>query len=165
METIAGTDAVEAPLDKQILTLKKRDRRLAWLAGILVVAVVAMGAWMIFGDDGGQSLTAAQEQMLETVDKALVAWNAHDGEALAALYMPSGYHDNGNTRYYVAEGKLADYVTSLGAMNFSVRSGEHYVIGNLVFSEGYIPQQSETVRPGIHAMSADGKRILWHLAP
>ncbi|MBT8194137.1 MAG: hypothetical protein HKO63_05370 [Acidimicrobiia bacterium] len=156
---------MEAPLDKQILTLKKRDRWLAWLAGILVVAVVAMGAWMIFGDDGGQSLTAAQEQMLETVDQALVAWNAHDGEALAALYMPSGYHDNGSMRYYVAEGKLADYVTSLGSMTFSVRSGEHYVIGNLVFSEGYVPQQSETVRPGIHAMSADGKRILWHLAP
>jgi hypothetical protein len=159
------SEVVEAPLDKQILTLRKRDRRLAWLAGILALAVVAMGAWMIFGDSGGQSLTAEQEQMLETVDEALLAWNAHDGEALAALYVPSGYHDNGSTRYSVAEGRLARYVTGLGAMGFSVESGEHHVVGNLVVSEGYIPAGSETVRPGIHAMSADGTKILWHLAP
>ena len=165
METIAGTDAVEAPLDKQILTLKRRDRRLAWLAGILAVAVVAMGAWMIFGDSGGQSLTAEQEQMIKTVDEALVHWNSGDGEALAAMFGPNGYHDNGDSRYYVTGGELANYVEAVHAMNFSVRSGEHYVIGNYVLSEGFIPETSETVRLGIHAMSADGETILWHLAP
>ncbi len=99
------------------------------------------------------------------MDEALVAWNAGDGEALAALYMPSGYHDNGSLKYFVAEGKLADYVEMVHDMGFSVRSGEHYVVGNIVVSEGYIPAGSETLRPGIHAMSADGTKILWHLAP
>jgi len=165
METMERPGAVTSPPDGEILTLKKRNRWLGWLAGILTVAVLALGAWMIFGDDGGQSLTAEQEQMIETVDEALVAWNAHDGEALAALYMPNGYHDNGSTKYFVADGELAGYVTGLGSLNFSVESGETYVIGNYVLSEGFIPAGSETVRLGIHAMTPDGTKILWHLAP
>lgn len=47
METIETVETVETPLDKQILTLKKRDRRLAWLAGILAVIAVVLGAWLI----------------------------------------------------------------------------------------------------------------------
>ena len=165
METMAGTDAVEAPLDKQILTLKKRDRRLAWLAGILAVAVVAMGAWLIFGNDGGQSLTGEQEQMLETVNEAHIAWNAGDGEALAALYAPDGYHDNGRSRYNVADGQLARYVETIHAMDFSVEQGEIRVYDNYVVSYDFSPAGSEAMLFGIHAMSPDGKTILWHYVP
>jgi hypothetical protein len=152
-------------LDHDLLRLKRRNRLLGWLAGILVVAVVALGAWMIFGDSGGQNLTAEQEQMLEMVDEALVHWNAGDGDALAALFASTGYHDNGSNRYDVAGGELAAYVKAIHELDFSVRSGEHYVIGNYVVSEGFIPETSEVVRLGIHAMSADGTKILWHLAP
>lgn len=165
METMERTKEPTAPFDQAMLTLKRRNRMLVWLAGILAVAVVAMGAWMIFGDDGGQSLTAEQELMLETVDEALIAWNAHDGEALAALYVPSGYHDNGSTRYNVAEGRLANYVTGLGSLGFSVEQTESYVIDNFVVSAGHIPAGSESVQLSIHAMSADGTKIFWHLAP
>lgn len=165
METMERSEAAAAPHDSEVMTLKMRNRWLAWLAGILAVAVVAMGAWMILGDDGGQSLTAEQDRMIETVDEALAAWNAGDGEALAALYAPTGYHDNGATKFYVAEGQLAAYVTGVGEMGFSVEAGDSYVIGNFVVSEGYIPAGSEIVRIGIHAMSADGTKILWHLAP
>jgi hypothetical protein len=165
METMERPGPVAAPPGTEILTLKKRNRWLAWLAGILAVAVVAMGAWMIFGDDGGQSLTAEQQQMLETVDEALVAWNAHDGEALAALYMPSGYHDNGSVRYYVAEGMLANYVTGLDSLGFSVEETESFVIGDFVVSGAHIPIGSERVQLGVHAMTPDGTKILWHLAP
>jgi len=165
METMERSETPTAPLDHDLLRLKRRDLQLGWLAGILAVAVVALGAWMIFGDDGGQSLTAEQEQMVKTVDEALVAWNAHDGEAVAALYVPSGYHDNGSTRYHVAEGKLAAYVTGLGSLGFSVEETETYVIDNYVVSGAHIPAGSESVQVSIHAMSADGTKILWHLAP
>ena len=165
METMERVEPAEAPLDKQILTLKKRDRWLAWLAGILAVAVLAMGAWMIFGDDGGESLTAEQEQMIKTVDEALVAWNAGDGDALAALYMPSGYHDNGSQKITVAGGALANYVEMVHGMGFSVETVETYVIDNYVISGGHTPIGSEDLEFGVHAMSNDGKKILWHLAP
>ncbi|MDH3306212.1 MAG: hypothetical protein OEO77_01630 [Acidimicrobiia bacterium] len=155
---------VVAPPGDETLTLKKRNQGLAWLAGILAVAVVVMGALMIVGYDAGQNLTAEQEQMLETVDEALVAWNAHDGEALAALYAANGYHDNGTARFYVADGRLADYVTGLGALGFSVVETDSYVIGNFVISGADIPG-SGSVQISIHAMSADGATILWHLAP
>jgi hypothetical protein len=165
METMERTEEPTAPFDHAMLTLMRRNRMLGWLAGILAIAVVAMGAWMIFGDDGGQSLTAEQEQMIKTVDEALVAWNAHDGEAVAALYVPSGYHDNGNEQYRVAGGGLADYVTRLGTLSFSVEETEHYVIENFVIGGGHIPAGSESVQLSIHAMTADGTKILWHLAP
>jgi hypothetical protein len=166
MQTMEEVASGESRLEDELRTRRARDRWLGWLAGILAVAVVAMGAWLIFGDDGGQSLTAEQEQMIETVDQALVAWNAHDGEALAALYATdNGYHDNGLGKYYVRDGVLARYVDGLRYMNFSVGGGEHHVIGNYVVSEGYIPADSENLQLSIHAMSTDGTKILWHLAP
>jgi len=165
METMERPGAVTSPPDNEILALRKRNRWLGWLAGTLAVAVVALGAWMIFGDDGGQSLTAEQKQMIETVDEALVAWNAHDGEAVAALYAPGGYHDNGATRFHVSGDGLANYVTGLGSLGFSVDQTDTHVIGNYVVSAGHIPAGSENVQLSIHAMSADGTKILWHLAP
>jgi hypothetical protein len=156
----------ESRFEEELRTLRKRNRWLGWLAGILAVAVVALGAWLIFGGDSGQSLTAEQEQMIETVDQALVAWNSYDGEAVAALYAgDNGFHDNGSSTYYVRDGELARFVDGLEFLGFSVSSGEHFVIGNYVVSEGYIPADSENLTLGIHAMSADGTKILWHLVP
>lgn len=166
MQTMDKVASGESRFEEELRTLRKRNRWLGWSAGILAVAVVAMGAWLIFGDDSGQSLTAEQEQMIETVDEALVAWNGYDGEAVAALYAPdNGFHDNGSRMYYVRDGELAQYVDGLEYLGFSVRSGDHFVIGNYVVSEGYIPADSENLQLSIHAMSADGNKILWHLVP
>ena len=163
METMGRSDVVEAPLDKQILTLKKRDRWLAWLAGILAIAVVAMGAWMIFGGDGGHGLTAQQEQ---TLDDFRAAWNAGDGEAVAAIMMPSGYHDNGITRYPVADGELADFVETMHALGLEVQDDEERrAYGDFVVSYSRL-SSTETERSlAIVKMTPDGTRIFWHLAP
>ena len=69
------------------------------------------------------------------------------------------------TRYYVSEGRLADYATRLGLSGFSVEETDSYVIDNFVVSGGHIPAGSERVQLSIDAMSADGETILWHLAP
>jgi hypothetical protein len=165
METIERTETPTAPLDDAMLMLNRRSRMLGWLAGILAVAVVAMGAWMIFGDDGGQSLTAEQEQMIETVDAYLDSWNTGDGAAAAALMSPSGYHDNGS-RYFVRDGQLAAFIEQVHGMNFSVsRTGDAAFVGNYVMTTEHIPATSTTDRPSIYKMSTDGTTILWHHAP
>jgi len=162
METMERPDVVEPPLDKQLQMLRTRDRRLAWLAGILAVAVVAMGAWMIFGGDGGHSLTAQQEQ---TLDDFRVAWNAGDGEAVAALMMPSGYHDNGINRHPVADGKLAGYVATMHALGLDVQDDEERrAYGDFVVSYSRLSTSDERSL-GIVKMTPDGTRIFWHLVP
>ncbi|NNC93550.1 MAG: hypothetical protein HKN80_13790, partial [Acidimicrobiia bacterium] len=47
MQTIEKVESVEAPFDDETLKLKKRSRWLGWLAGILAVAVVGLGIWLI----------------------------------------------------------------------------------------------------------------------
>jgi len=163
METMERVEPAEAPLDRQILTLRKRDRWLAWLAGILAVAVLAMGAWMIFGGDGGESLTAEQEQMLVTIDDYLAAWNAGDGAAAEALMRPSSYHDNGGSRYE-ADGALETFIGQVHSMGFSVSRTDARIVGTYVFSTERIPADAAYDRPSLYHMSADGKTILSHLA-
>ena len=80
MQTIEKVDPVEAPFDNETLILKKRNRWLGWLAGILAVAVVALGAWLIVGSgSGGASLPAEVEGAL---DNYYAAWTGSDGAAL-----------------------------------------------------------------------------------
>lgn len=165
MQSMDKVASGESRSEEELRTLRARNRWLGWLAGIFAVAVVAMGAWLIFGDDSGQSLTAEQEQMIETVDEAQVAWNDYDGEAVVALYeWASGFHDNGYRKFYARDGELAAYVDELEFARFSVSSGERFVIGNYVVSEEYIPADSENLYLSILKMSADGTKILWHLA-
>lgn len=162
MQTIEKVGEVEAPRDDEVLTLKKRNRWLGWLAGILAVAVVTMGAWMIFGDDDGRSLTAQQEQ---TLDGFLAAWNAGDGEAAAEFMMPSAYHDNGANRYFVAEGKFADFVEMTKALGFSIEPGDQRAAyGDFVVS--WVKLAGDTDETfSVFRMTPDGTRIQWHLAP
>lgn len=163
MQTIEQVEARHG-LDNEVAKLRNRIRWLSWACGLLAVVVVVLGTWMIV-DEGGQSLTAQQEQMLETVDAAAVAWNAHDGEALAALYATeSGYHDNGISKYYVRDGELASFVDGLETLNFSSKAGERYVLGTYVVSYDFIPANSQTKVFSIHKMSTDGSKIVWHRA-
>jgi hypothetical protein len=85
MQTVETVETVEAPIDKQILTLKKRDRRLAWLAGILAVAVVGLGIWLTMELTSGSSETAATAEIEQLLDDYNAAWNDADPDAYLAL--------------------------------------------------------------------------------
>ncbi len=143
---------------------KSRSRWLMILSAALVVAVVAMGAWLIFGDGSATDLTAEQEQMLVTIDDAYIAMNDGDGAALAALYTPNGYHDNGSRRVSGTE-ELTNYFDGLGRMGFSATSAaDPVVVNDFVISSDYIGADTNS-RTSFFRMTSDGTQILWHYAP
>jgi hypothetical protein len=142
MQTLERTESAPV-VDEQI---QNRNRTFVFLSAILAVAVLAMGAIMIFGDDGGQSLRPEQEQMVETVDEYLAAWNAGDGAAATALMASSGYHDNGTAQIPVADGRLEAFIDNVNAIGFSVRrTGDAAFVGNFVMTTDHIPATSEAV--------------------
>lgn len=164
MQTIDRVDSTEV-VDDQMRKLRRRSWWLGWLAGILALAVIGLGAWAIFGDsDSTADLTPAQEQMVETLDASLVAWNSGDGAAAEALMPPSGYHDNGTMKYY-ANGELAGLIDWAHSTGFSVSSSDRVFIGDFVIGTNHIPADSTDVRLSIFKMSPDGTQILWHFTP
>lgn len=165
MQTMEQVDQETLPIDDATHRLQRRYRFFVWLSGLLAIAVLAMGAWMMFGDDDGQSLTANQEQMLETIANYEAAWNAGDGAAVAALMAPGGYHDNGGEQIPVTDGRLEAYVRTVHGMGFSVRSTDSYVVGQYVLTRSFVPEDATFERPSIVKMTPDGTKIEWHLAP
>ncbi len=163
MQTIEEVEATEVDRD-QTIQLRKRNRWLGYLAGILAVAVVGLGAWIVFDSDSTADLTPAQEQMIETLDASLVAWNSGDGVAAEALMAPSGYHDNGIDRYY-ANGELAALIDFAHVTGFSVSTTDRVFIGDFVIATSHIPADSTDVRVSMFKMSPDGTQILWHFTP
>ena len=152
-------------VDEQIHTLKNRNRTLVVLSAILALAVIAMGAIMIFGEDGGQSLTPEQEQMLETIDQYGAALNAGDGAAATALMAPSAWHQSGpdEKRYTVADGQLEAHVDGIDALGYSQRRTDAAFVGTVVMTTNHVPATSEDVRAAIFRMNFDGTLIIWHL--
>jgi hypothetical protein len=172
MQTIEQVQTPEPVVDNEVGALKKRIRRLSWLSGVLVVVVLGLGAWLLFGDSGTSDadLTAEQEQMLETINGHVAAWNDGDGAGVVAfMASPTSYHDNGTGRIPVADGELEAYVDRLGSQSFSVRSsasdGDAAFVGNFVMTTDYIPETSETPRPSIYKMTPDGTAVVWHYVP
>lgn len=171
MQTIEQVQTPEPVVDDEVGALKKRIRWLSWLSGTLAVVVIGLGAWLLFGDSGTSDadLTAEQEQMLETINGQLAAWNDADGAGVVAfMASPTSYHDNGTRRIPVADGELEAYVDRLGS-SFSVRSsasdGDAAFVGDFVMTTDYIPETSETPRPSIFEMTPDGTAVVWHYAP
>ena len=98
MQTVETVETVEAPIDKQILTLKKRDRRLAWLAGILAVAVVGLGIWLIaeVTSSDGASMPSEVEA---AIDAYSTAWETSDGAAFLSATTPDYTFTNNGTEW------------------------------------------------------------------
>jgi hypothetical protein len=168
METIERVEMPPLVTTDDFQKLRKQNRLLMWLLIALAAIVVAAGAWMMF-DDGGSAadLTAEQEQMLETIDAYVTAWNDHDGAAAAALMASdSSYHDNGN-KYLVAEGRLAGFISGLSTFSVSnsAQDGEGAFVGSYVLTTDFIPETSTTARPSFFKMTPDGTAIIWHYAP
>ena len=168
MQTIERVETPPLVTTDDFQKLRKQNRLLMWLSIALSVIVVAAGAWIVF-DDGGSAadLTAEQEQMLETIDAYINAWNDHDGAAAAALMAgDASYHDNG-FRYLVAEGSFADFVTGLSTFSVasSAQDGEAAFVGNYVLTTDFIPETSTIALPSFYKMTQDGTAIVWHYAP
>ena len=159
------TERTSSEIVDRIPKLQRRNRTLVWLSGMLAAFVLAAGAWIIFDGFSASDLTPVQEEMLDTIDAYLEAWNSGDGTAATELMSVSGYHDNGDSRYYAAEGRLAAFIDLVHDLNFTVsRTGAAFV-GDYVMTTEHIPASSEVDRPSIYRMSNDGTLILWHLAP
>ncbi|MDH3540283.1 MAG: hypothetical protein OEP52_09820 [Acidimicrobiia bacterium] len=80
MQTIEKVESVESPVDKEILSLKKRNRWLGALTGILAVAVVGLGVWLaaeLTSSDGA----TIPEGVEAALDDYYMAWTTHDQAA------------------------------------------------------------------------------------
>ena len=105
-ESMRATESTLA--GDEVLRLRRRNRLLVGLSLLLMAALAAFAVWVIVGGDDEPTtteLTVEQEQMLETIDAYHNAWNEGDGEAAAALMIPSGYHDNGSQRVLARDGE------------------------------------------------------------
>jgi hypothetical protein len=75
--TIGRVESVDTPLDDEMLKLKKRNRWLGWLAGILVAVVVGLGVWVVASSSGG----SIPSDVESAVNDYLSAWEATDASA------------------------------------------------------------------------------------
>jgi hypothetical protein len=116
MQTVETVETVEAPIDKQILTLKKRDRRLAWLAGILAVAVVGLGIWLTMELTSGSSETAATAEIEQLLDDYNAAWNSADADAYLALLTDNYTIETAAYGVYSGPGQAANLVPNLSGV-------------------------------------------------
>lgn len=89
-------------------TTQQLAQRNRWLIGgvvVLTVALMALGAWVLFGTRAN-SPTAAPAEVAQLMDDYVAAWNNYDVDALEALVTP-GY------RLYSSDGTFDHDVTSL----------------------------------------------------
>jgi hypothetical protein len=126
MQTIEKVEPVEAPFDNEILTLKRRNRWLAWLAGILAMAVVGGGIWFAVTQSGDGS--ALPSEVSAVLDGYADAMNAHDGPA-AMAFTTTDYTlvDNGEV---IPRLVAAGAISSWKALDFRVEPEERTVIGD-----------------------------------
>ena len=144
---------------------KTRSLVLGWVSALLVVAVVGLGAWIVFADDSGQELTTEQEQSLETIESYLAAWNAGDGAAADALMDPNGFLEDVGGRWYVADGSHARYLESLQSMGFTLELIDTYAMGNIVLVTYRSAEGANPENPNVYYMSPDGTQIRWVIEP
>lgn len=124
MHTIEKVEATGVDRD-QTIKLTKRNRWLGWLAGILAVAVVGLGVWLIaeVTSSNGASLPAEVEA---AIDDYLDAWQATDGEAfLAATTEDYTLMSNGSEFSRTLQASLVEM-----ASYFRVDTVDRMVIGD-----------------------------------
>lgn len=98
MQTIEKVDPVEAPLDDKMLALQKRNRMLGWLAGILAVAVVGLGVWLIAEATSSDGASVPSE-VGAVLDNYNMAWETSDREAFLSATTPDYTFTNNGTEW------------------------------------------------------------------
>ncbi|MGI9647783.1 MAG: hypothetical protein ACR2OI_04615, partial [Acidimicrobiia bacterium] len=142
MQTVEKVEAVQAPYDPNMTKIKKRNRRLGWLAGILAAAVIGLGAWLIV------ELTAASEPAgFDSLPAEVQAayngysdgWASHNGvEALSFATDDYQFVSNGRVSDRAAQ---AQAITAAGVMDFRVE-----VLDGMVTGDGpYYLTQTERI--------------------
>ena len=141
MQTIEKVDPVEAPLDPNTRKIKKRNRRLSWLAGILAVAVIGLGGWLIVeltaSDSAGAESLPAEVHV--AIDGYLNGWVAHNG-VTALSFATDDYQ-------FVSQGRAFDRaaqspaITAGGGLGFRLE-----VLDGMVAGDGpYYLTQTERI--------------------
>lgn len=115
-------------VDDEILHLRKRNRGLGWLLGILAVAVIGLGAWLIVeltSSDG----TSLPSEVQAALDDYEAAWETGDAATfLASTTDDYTFMSNGGTEFSKFQQSA---VISLGdAFSFQVDPVETTVIGD-----------------------------------
>jgi len=83
MQTMERMETTEGPLERENQALKKRIRGLGWLAGILAVAAIALGAWL-FAELSSSDGASLPSEVQAAYDGYTAGWAAHSGpEAIA----------------------------------------------------------------------------------
>lgn len=72
MQTIERPETPHAPSGDT--KLKRRNRLLTWLVGVLAVAVIGLGAWLVAEMTGGDDLTAVPAEIDVALDAYDAAW-------------------------------------------------------------------------------------------
>lgn len=78
----------------ETLDTKAGNRRFITAIGVLVVAVLALGAWVVY-DQISEQETAAPAEVRDFLDEYHAAWNNYDGAAFLALTTEDYVFDSG----------------------------------------------------------------------
>lgn len=109
MQTIEKVEPVEAPFDPNMMKIKKRNRWLGWLAGILAVAVIGLGAWLIveLTASDGASIPDGVQTAIDDYD---AAWANTDGDAyLEATTEDFTFSANGVVSARTNQARILDF--------------------------------------------------------
>jgi len=154
----------EAP-GQEVASVLRENRRLKGVAVVLAVSLALFAGVTPFGN-GLRGLTAEQEQMVETIDTYLAAWNSGNAAAGEAVMTPDAFFEDASGRWMVADGSHADYlrlVHSLG-MRF-YRVGEPVAVDRIVIVPTGSSENAPSPAPDVYYMSPDGTEILWMIEP
>jgi ketosteroid isomerase-like protein len=165
MQTIEKVEPMEAPLDADMTRIKKRNRRLGWLAGLLAVAVIGLGSWLIV------ELTARDgASMPEGVQTALddynAAWEATDGPAfMEATTEDFTFVSRGSTSSRGAQAGLVDFASywRVETVEQSVTGdGPYYVASSEIVYTSASP--SATGYEGVSILTVEQVDGLWKVS-
>ena len=88
MQTIDRVESTEV-VDDRISKLRKRNRGLGWLAGLLAVAVIGLGGWLIADLNSGSAETAPTAEIEQLLNDYNTAWNEADGAGYLSMLTDS----------------------------------------------------------------------------
>jgi hypothetical protein len=150
--------------DPDAVRYRRRARVLGWIAVSLGIAVVGLVGWINLGSEAVDT-TTEQDQMMETIDAYIAAWNTGDGAAADALMDPNGYLEDVGGRWYVAENEHSNYIDFLHMTGFHITRGEPVFVNNVVVVPHEYAAGNPYTSPNIYYMYPDGSKIWWVLEP
>lgn len=122
------TDEPVAVTDGEVQRLQSRLRAMTVAVVVLAVALIGLGAWVIY-DLAAKSDTAATGEVETLLEDYTTAWNDYDGEAFLGLVTDDyTFEYSGDVRSASEE---AAEIDGLGAFDWSVeRIGDPIMIGD-----------------------------------